>query len=53
VALLRKLSALLCTPIICTAFDRGPTLELEAEFSKEINCPFEVIDDDSYIVHPF
>jgi hypothetical protein len=35
------------------SFDRGPTLELEAEFSKEINCPFEIIDDDSYIVHPF
>jgi hypothetical protein len=35
------------------SFDRGPTLELEAELSKEINCPLEVIDDNSYIVHPF
>ena len=35
------------------SFDRAPTLKLEAEFSKEINCAIEVIDDDSYIVHPF
>jgi hypothetical protein len=34
------------------SFDRGPPFELEAEFAKEINRPFEVLDDDSYIVHP-
>jgi hypothetical protein len=27
--------------------------ELEAELAKEINRRFEVIDDDSYVVHPF
>src|SRR5579872_828295 len=35
------------------SFDRGPPLELEAELAKEINRPSEVIDDDSYVVHPF
>lgn len=35
------------------SFDRGPPFELEAEFAKEINRPSEVIDDDSYVVHPF
>jgi hypothetical protein len=34
------------------SFDRGPTLELEAELLKEINRPFEVIAGDSYVVHP-
>ena len=27
--------------------------ELKAELAKEINRPSEVIDDDSYVVHPF
>ena len=31
----------------------GPPLEIEAEFAKEINRRSEVIDDDSYVVHPF
>ena len=35
------------------SFDRGPPFELEAELAKEINCPSEVIDDDSYVVHTF
>jgi hypothetical protein len=35
------------------SFDRGPPFELKAELAKEINRPFEVIDDDSYVVHPF
>ena len=35
------------------SFDRGPPFELKAEFAKEINRLFEVIDDDSYVVHPF
>src|SRR5947208_16830021 len=35
------------------SFDRGPLFELEAELAKEINCRCEVIDDDSYVVHPF
>ena len=35
------------------SFDRGPSFELKAKLSKEINCPSEVIDDDSYVVHPF
>jgi hypothetical protein len=33
------------------SLDRGPPFELEAEFAKEINRPFEVFDDDSYVVH--
>jgi hypothetical protein len=35
------------------SLDRGPPFELEAELSKEINRRSEVIDDDSYVVHPF
>lgn len=35
------------------SFDRGPPFELEAELAKEINRLFEVIDHDSYVVHPF
>src|SRR5436305_11006580 len=35
------------------SFDRGPPFELEAELAKEIDRPSEVIDDDSYVVHPF
>jgi hypothetical protein len=35
------------------SFDRCPPFELEAELAKEINRPSEVIDDDSYVVHPF
>src|SRR3954470_505362 len=35
------------------SFDRGPPFELKAEFAKEVNRPSEVIDDDSYVVHPF
>src|SRR3954469_13911986 len=35
------------------SFDCGSTLELEAELAKEINRRREVIDDDSYVVHPF
>ena len=35
------------------SFDRGPPFELKAELAKEINRPSEVIDDDSYVVHPF
>src|SRR5437588_10925795 len=33
--------------------DGGPPFEVEAELAKEINRPFEVVDDDSYVVHPF
>jgi hypothetical protein len=35
------------------SFDRGPPYELKTELSKEIICPSEVIDDDSYIIHSF
>jgi hypothetical protein len=35
------------------SFDRGPPLELEAKLAKEINRPSEIIDDYSYVVHPF
>jgi len=35
------------------SFDRRPPFELKAELAKEINRPAEVIDDDSYVVHPF
>jgi hypothetical protein len=35
------------------SFNRGPTFEFEAELAKEINRLSEVIDDDSYVVHPF
>jgi hypothetical protein len=34
-------------------FNRGPAFELEAELAKEINRRCEVINDDSYVVHPF
>ena len=32
-------------------FDRA-TFEFETDLSKKIYCPFEVLDDDSYVVHP-
>jgi len=35
------------------SFNRGPPFEIEAELVKEINRRSEVIDDDSYVVHPF
>jgi hypothetical protein len=35
------------------SFNRGPAFEVEAELAKEINRRCEVIDDDSYVVHPF
>jgi hypothetical protein len=35
------------------SFDRGPPFELEAKLAKKINRLSEVIDDDSYVVHPF
>jgi hypothetical protein len=35
------------------SFDRGPPFEIEAELAKESDRRFEIIDDDSYIVHPF
>jgi hypothetical protein len=34
-------------------FDHRPPFELKAEFWKEINCPSEVIDDNSYVIHSF
>ena len=34
------------------SFDRGPPFEIEAKLTKEINRRFEVIDDDTYVVHP-
>jgi hypothetical protein len=34
------------------SLDRGPPFELETELAKEIDRPSEVIDDDSYVVHP-
>jgi hypothetical protein len=34
------------------AFDRGPPFELEAELAKEIDRRGEILDDDSYVVHP-
>jgi hypothetical protein len=33
-------------------FDRGSPFEVEAELAKESDRRFEVIDDDSYVVHP-
>jgi hypothetical protein len=33
--------------------NRGVPFELEAELAKEIDGLSEVIDDDSYVVHPF
>jgi hypothetical protein len=35
------------------SFDRGPPFELKAKLAKEVDRPSEVVDDDSYIVHPF
>src|SRR5262245_60291823 len=35
------------------SFDRGPPFELETELAKELNRRCEVIDHDSYVVHPF
>ncbi len=35
------------------SFDSGPPFELEAQLAKKINRTPEVIDDDSYVVHPF
>jgi hypothetical protein len=35
------------------SFDRGSPFELEAELAKELNRRCKVIDDDSYVVHPF
>ena len=35
------------------SFDRAPTFELEAELAKEVNRRRKVLDDDSYVVHPF
>src|SRR5215475_6096756 len=35
------------------SFDRGSSFELEAELSEKINRLSEVIDDDSYVIHPF
>jgi hypothetical protein len=34
------------------SFDRGPPFELKAELSEEINRLSEIIDDDSYVIHP-
>jgi hypothetical protein len=34
-------------------FDRGLPFEIEAELAKEIDRRSEIIDDDSYVVHPF
>jgi hypothetical protein len=33
------------------SFDRGPPFEIEAELAKKSDRRFEIIDDDSYIVH--
>jgi hypothetical protein len=35
------------------SFDHGPPFELKAELAIEINRSSEVLDDDSYVVHPF
>jgi hypothetical protein len=35
------------------SLDCGPAFELEAELAKEINRRCKIIDDDSYVVHPF
>jgi hypothetical protein len=35
------------------SFDCGSPFELEAELAKEINRRPKVIDDDSYVIHPF
>jgi len=34
------------------SFDRGTPFEVEAELAKESDRRFEVIDDDSHVVHP-
>jgi hypothetical protein len=36
-----------------SSFDRGLPFEIEAELAKEIDRRREVIDDDSYVFHPF
>jgi hypothetical protein len=35
------------------SFNRGPPFEIEPEFAEEIDRRCEIIDDDSYVVHPF
>jgi hypothetical protein len=35
------------------SFDRSSPFELKAELAKELNRRRKVIDDDSYVVHPF
>jgi hypothetical protein len=35
------------------SFDCGSPFELEAELAKELNRRRKVIDDDSYVIHPF
>ena len=52
----RDLNALITQPSDTSgpfSFDCRPAFELEAELAKEINRRSEVIDDDSYVVHPF
>ena len=34
-------------------FDRCSPFEVKAKLLKKINCQFEVIDDDSYVIQPF
>ena len=34
-------------------FDHGPPFQIEAKLAKEIDCAFEVLDDDSDVVHPY
>jgi hypothetical protein len=35
------------------SFDQSPPFEREPEFEEELDRRFQVIDDDSYVVHPF
>src|SRR5262249_40272284 len=35
------------------SFDKGPPFELESELAEEIDRLSEVVDDDSYVIHPF
>src|SRR5689334_15027780 len=35
------------------SFNRGSPFELKAQLAKEINRLAQVLDDDSYVVHPF
>jgi hypothetical protein len=35
------------------SFNHGPAFEFETELAKEINRRCQVIDHDSYVVHPF